>query len=110
MNSCILDYSELKTRDDLLGWVDTRFPLKNPKRKEKAFSDDAGAFQIWDYLVENEIKEFEILESYSSHASPDLKRILGSWRSILGFHLYRDNLISLKFSPNPQTKGKKPKS
>ncbi|MDQ8209541.1 hypothetical protein QEH52_18595 [Coraliomargarita sp. SDUM461003] len=110
MNTCVIDYAKIKTEKDLSDWVELHFPLQNPERKKKANADDAGALQIWDYLVENQIKKFEIFESYPTNASATINKRMKVWKSILGFHLYRDNLISVTFTPNPQTKGKKPKS
>jgi len=120
MESRTLDYSVIRREEDLLAWVEEQFPLKDSKREVKRRSPTQSAvFQIWGYLVENKIKHLQILESYPRHAAPEIKAIIEgggvsageeSWKSILGFHLYRDNLIHVEFIPNPETIDKTPNS
>jgi hypothetical protein len=116
MNTYYIDYSAVKTEVDLFEWAKCTFSLPPYELTEtvKNSISQTVAFQIWDKLVEIKQNKVIIYESFSRHQSSEVKLIMNGtaetegWKSILGFHFYREHLIHVRFEQNPKTKGKRP--
>lgn len=112
-----LDYSKVKTEEDLLEWAMESFDLP-PIKQDKLINNSKSQtvlWQIWDKFVEAGDKEVVIFESYPRHQTKEVLEILNGtekmdgWKSILGFHFYREHFIWVRFEQDPETKGKRPK-
>ena len=112
-----LDYSKVKTERDLLEWASETFGLPSIENVELTNNSKTQTviWQIWDKFVESGKKEIIIYESYPRHQSTEVRAILDGteqtegWKSVLGFHFYREHFIWVRFEQDPITKGKRPK-
>lgn len=106
-----LDHSRVRTVPQLVAWVCSTFRLDT--QPGKPLTDPTECLYLLFHTLGERKQHYILLESYPRHMSEEVRGVLDGnpdWRSVLGFHLWRDHLVQVAFFQDPETKGKQPPS